>query len=414
MGARIRRQRRGAGVIAIGIVLGWSGFGLFIPTSAAASASSPCHTPIYSGHWSGTWVEQVPGGPSGPPPQPASGSWSADVTVSIADVVTGSFSMAQTNPSPSPLFTSEVLAGTVSCQSNQIHVDFHGINNYFQLDGPLSSDGLSSFGTYQFANNQGTFQGNAPAPSQSTLISCASPQACNPAVRASASVTAPGLSLTVAGTPAAGAGTVQLTIAPGKLACPKLVPTVRPVADLTDAGFAPSDRLKVTATVPLFSSSTAEQVCFSSTVPFKSRSNPTAAKAGTAFLLDCSKVANVAPCVMSSKQVGSNVLVQFVVPGGDPTFTIDVPSGRQLWLSQYGTGKVGAAFDARFQTRGGLAPFHWSVASGKLPAGCTLSATTGTITGTPTVKGTYKIVMQAKDSERPQKIATLPVPITIT
>ena len=245
------------------------------------------------------------------------------------------------------------------------------------------------------------------------LVTCASAQPCNKSAATSATAEAPGLKVTATGSPAAGAGTVSLTIASGTLTCPSIAPSVRPVANLTDSGFAPTDRLTVTAMLPLASSTSAEQVCFHSTVPFKSRSNVSIKKAGTALLLPCTQVANVAPCVQSSKQVGSNVLVTFAVPGGDPTFTIVPPTGRELWASTLGQGTVGNTYSAHFATKGGKAPFRWSVASGSLPPGCTLNPTSGTVTGKPTRKGTYKAVIEATDSEKPHKDARLPVPFTI-
>jgi len=244
--------------------------------------------------------------------------------------------------------------------------------------------------------------------------SCSSSQSCDATQSAPATVTAPGLSVKVTGKPSAPTGTATLSVASGSLPCPNLKKTVAPVATLTDTGFAPTDTLSVTATLPLASSTSAEQVCFNSTVAFKSQSNPTVKEAGTAFLLDCTQVANVAPCVTSSKQVGSNVVVVFIVPGGDPRFYIVLPKGRQLWLSHFAAGKPGTAFAAQLQSSGGLAPISWTIASGKLPAGCKLDGKTGAITGKPTAKGAFPVVVQATDSERPPQTAKIGVPISVT
>jgi len=184
---------------------------------------------------------------------------------------------------------------------------------------------------------------------QSSSVSCMRPHSCDSEVVASATASAPELAVEVTGTPAVGTGTVHLNIASGTLVCPKVPATVRPVANLTDTGFAPTDRLTVTATLPLASSTSAEQVCFNSTVPFKSQSSPTA---GTAFLLNCNQVANVAPRVTSSQQVGDNVVVKFVVPGADPTFCIVSPTGREAWASQLGTGTIGTPYDAQVPHEG--------------------------------------------------------------
>ena len=256
--------------------------------------------------------------------------------------------------------------------------------------------------------NIGSFMASVPV-SFSNKNTCTSSQPCNTTQTAAATAQAPGLNVNVTGTPRAG-GNVQLKIASGTLKCPQISSDVRPVANLTDTGF---PQLTVTATLPLASSTSPEQVCFQSTVPFRSQSSSTP-KAGTAFLSSCSQTANKAPCVQSSKQVGSNAIVRFVVPGGDPKFIIVDPSGREVWLSKYGLGTVGKPFDVQLHTRGGILPATWNIASGPLPNGCTLNPDTGTITGTPTKKGDYPVVVEATDSERPAKHAKLKVPITIS
>jgi hypothetical protein len=261
----------------------------------------------------------------------------------------------------------------------------------------------------EFGSGPVSFHLPAPGP-----VRCTSPHPCNTTRAASATVTAPGLAVTVTGSPKSGTGTIVLNVASGTLPCPKVAPTVAPVADLTDTGFKPTDRLNVTATLPLTSSTSAEQVCFHSTVPFKSQSNPTVAEAGTAFLLNCAQVAYVAPCVLSSQQVGSNVVVKFVVSGGDPTFCIVLATGREAYAQHIGTGTVGTAYTAQFQTKGGKAPFHWSL-TGNLPPGCAFDAIGATIRGTPTTKGKYDVVVHATDSEKPKgKAAKLDIRITIT
>lgn len=68
-----------------------------------------------------------------------------------------------------------------------------------------------------------------------------------------------------------------------------------------------------------------------------------------------------------------------------------------LTTSSLPNGAVGAAYSANLSAEGGTPPYTWSVVSGKLPAGLTLSSP-GTIGGTPTSTGTFAFSVQVKDS----------------
>ena len=46
---------------------------------------------------------------------------------------------------------------------------------------------------------------------------------------------------------------------------------------------------------------------------------------------------------------------------------------------------------------GGTSPFTWSVSAGALPAGLTLGASTGLLSGTPTAAGTYSFTVKVTD-----------------
>ena len=60
-------------------------------------------------------------------------------------------------------------------------------------------------------------------------------------------------------------------------------------------------------------------------------------------------------------------------------------------------GDVGAAYDQTLEATGGVAPYTWSLLSGALPAGLTLSSG-GEISGTPTAAGPADFTVQATDS----------------
>ena len=61
-------------------------------------------------------------------------------------------------------------------------------------------------------------------------------------------------------------------------------------------------------------------------------------------------------------------------------------------------GTVGAAYSVAPHTQGGKAPYTYSLSAGTLPAGLTLSLSTGAVTGTPTVVGSRNVTITVADS----------------
>lgn len=58
----------------------------------------------------------------------------------------------------------------------------------------------------------------------------------------------------------------------------------------------------------------------------------------------------------------------------------------------------GSPYSHTFPVSGGLAPFTFTVAVPAIPTGLTLNATTGVLSGTPTVPGHYTFTLQVTDS----------------
>ncbi len=83
--------------------------------------------------------------------------------------------------------------------------------------------------------------------------------------------------------------------------------------------------------------------------------------------------------------------------GGQPgTVTVTNPGNQ--------SSTVGTAVNRTNSASGGTSPYTWS-ASG-LPAGLSISASTGTISGTPTTAGTSNVTITATDSSSPAKTGT--------
>jgi hypothetical protein len=70
--------------------------------------------------------------------------------------------------------------------------------------------------------------------------------------------------------------------------------------------------------------------------------------------------------------------------GGDQTFTTSTsPAALTITTNTLTNGTVGVAYSQTLVATGGTAPYTWTIASGKLPTGLTLSSS-GVISGTPT------------------------------
>ena len=90
-----------------------------------------------------------------------------------------------------------------------------------------------------------------------------------------------------------------------------------------------------------------------------------------------------------------------VTPNQSPGLTFAAPPA----------GQVGVAYSQQLTVTGGTAPFTWSISSGTLPAGLTLNATTGLLSGTPTAAGSSPVTIRVVDASG--QIATRAVTLVI-
>ena len=99
--------------------------------------------------------------------------------------------------------------------------------------------------------------------------------------------------------------------------------------------------------------------------------------------------------------------------GADETFKT-LPSLTVTTVSLPG-GEVGTSYSQTLTASGGITPYSWSISSGLLPAGLSLNAKSGAITGTPSAAGTSSFTVKVTDSSTPTPLtATANLSITVT
>ncbi len=76
------------------------------------------------------------------------------------------------------------------------------------------------------------------------------------------------------------------------------------------------------------------------------------------------------------------------------------------------SGELEEAYDARLSASGGIQPYTWAVTSGALPQGLSLNTSTGEISGTPVVNGSFPFTAQATDSLGTTATANLTITVT--
>jgi Putative Ig domain len=101
------------------------------------------------------------------------------------------------------------------------------------------------------------------------------------------------------------------------------------------------------------------------------------------------------------------------------TLSLTILAALSVNAASLPVGVVRVPYTAALTATGGVTPYAWSVISGQLPNGLTLS-TSGNISGTPTIHGTYTLTAQVKDAQgttASRSVTALisdPAPVTIS
>src|SRR5580700_7818088 len=96
--------------------------------------------------------------------------------------------------------------------------------------------------------------------------------------------------------------------------------------------------------------------------------------------------------------VAGAVKVSVVSLGVAGTGAYTYNPGPALLFAAPPGGEAGVAYSDQLTVTGGTSPFTWSVSAGALPAGMTLNASSGLLSGTPTSSGTYSFTVKITDT----------------
>src|SRR5262249_16293735 len=77
---------------------------------------------------------------------------------------------------------------------------------------------------------------------------------------------------------------------------------------------------------------------------------------------------------------------------------VSQPSPPTITTTTLSNGIVNQVYNQTVFETGGTAPFTWSIISGSLPAGLSLNASSGVISGTPTTAGMSSFTIGVQDS----------------
>ena len=83
------------------------------------------------------------------------------------------------------------------------------------------------------------------------------------------------------------------------------------------------------------------------------------------------------------------------------TLAVNAPPGVSIPSFTLPPGVAGTSYSQSLIAVGGVAPYTWTLTSGTLPGGVSLTSSPGIISGTPTSVGTFDLTFKVSDDEAP-------------
>ncbi len=93
-------------------------------------------------------------------------------------------------------------------------------------------------------------------------------------------------------------------------------------------------------------------------------------------------------------------------------FPVSIAASLTITTTSLQGGTAGVPYSTSLQASGGTPPYSWSIASGALPAGLTLNASSGQISGTPSAAGSSTFTVKASDAAGGSATANLTLAVT--
>ena len=132
-------------------------------------------------------------------------------------------------------------------------------------------------------------------------------------------------------------------------------------------------------------------------------------------VVDANTISATVPGSSLSAPATVKVAVQNTQTGSEslPMLVVVADSALSISSTSLPATTAGAAYSATLIATGGTPAYTWSISSGSLPAGLTLAASTGIISGTPTTSGSFSFGVTVKDSSSATETATATLTLSV-